>query len=247
MWLPHFPFVFITGQKNPQTLSSLVLRKQFEMQFLCCRWPALSLRGASELQGERLLPAEEHHPLTAQHAPKCFWYYLQTWRAQQSPEQRCARDVPSPSRASITCLLRCCHGGRWRKHLPAFEAFVGESKLTSLWAVQANLMCDLLCLPHLQAIICTYLSWYLAGGRQNAQRWGNSLSRKEEILADTSGSIDVPLDKTEARGTAWGPGTGYTLNSNCAQRRRYVLIQSFRCRAPFRYKEPIYCRASTAS
>ena len=79
------------------------------------------------------------------------------------------------------------------------------------------------------------------------QRWGNFFSCKEETLADTHGSVDVPLAKVQPLGTAWGPGTGYTLNSYHAQRHRYVLIQSFRCRAPLRYEGPIYCRASTAS
>lgn len=185
--------------------------------------------------------------MTARDAPKCCWCCLQTWRAQQPPERRCALGVPSPSRAPITCLLRCCDGGRWRKRLPAFEGFAGESELTTLPAVQANLMCDLLRLPRLQANICKRLWWYLAGGRQNAQGRGNFFSGEEETVADTSGSIDVPLDKIQAVGTAWGPGTGCALHSHCAPRRRYVLIPSFHCRAPFRSKEPIYCRASTAS
>lgn len=55
-----------------------------------------------------------------------------------------------------------------------------------------------------------------------------------DILAATSGSTDMPLDKIQALGTVWGPGTGYALNSYCAQSHSYVLIQSFHCRAPFR-------------
>lgn len=123
------PLCFHYRPRKKKSLSSLVLRKQFETQFLCGSWPAL-LGGGGKLQGEHLLPAEEHCPFTARGAPECFWCCLPTWCAQQPPEQCCALDVPSPSWAPITCFLRCCGGGCWS--FPAFGGFPAESKLTSL-------------------------------------------------------------------------------------------------------------------
>lgn len=126
-------------------------------------------------------------------------------------------EIASPS------LWRVCRGEQVNK--PG-----SSTSISNVWQ---------LCLPHLQAIICKYLWKCLAGGRWNAQRWGIFFCHEEDILAATSVNIDMPLDKIQALGTAWGPGTGYSLNSYCAQSHSYVLIQSSHCRAPFRYKELI--------
>lgn len=123
------PLYFHYRPRKKKSLSSLVLRKRFETQFLCDSWPAL-LRGGGKLQGEYLLPAKEHCPFTARGAPGCFLCCLPTWCVQQLPEQCCALDGPSPSWAPITCFLCCCGGGCWS--LPTFERFPAESKLTSL-------------------------------------------------------------------------------------------------------------------
>lgn len=135
-------------------VSSLVLRKQFDMQFLCCclffeKWADAKVNVSCQLRN--IILWHLRMPQSAFGATFKPGVFHGPWSSASRLMTWAQAGLPSPA------SLRCCYGRRSRRRLSAFEGIAEESKLTSLRAVQANLLQNLLCLPHLQAVTWKYL------------------------------------------------------------------------------------------